>query len=125
VGQLTWVGSAVVQAAEATRGPLGGVQGPDLPFPSIGRLVFGFLVTAILALAVTFALKRWWPLLSKHRGTVAGGRIRTLEGATLSATLRVYVLEVEGAKYLVAEGRSGLSITRMQPGDDSSAQARS
>jgi len=114
VGQLALLASAVARAAEPTRGPLGGVQGPDLPFPSVGRLIFGFLFTVLLAVGAAYALKRWWPLLSRRRGIPMTGSIRTVDRTVVSATLSVYVLEVEGTRFLVAEGRSGISVTPMQ-----------
>jgi flagellar biogenesis protein FliO len=116
---------AFAQAAAPARGALGGVQGgPDLPFPSIGRLVFGFLFTVVLAVGAAYLLKRWWPMLSRRRGMTTTGGIRTIDRTVVSATLSVYVLEVEGTRYLVAEGRGSLSLTPIQPADQPSTETR-
>ena len=104
---------AAVACAAGEHGALTGAtsaQGPDLGFPSAGRVVFGFLVTAGLAVGAAWVLRRWWPAFARPRTSTTS--IRTVDRSAVSASLNVYVLEVDGARYLVAEGRSGVALTR-------------
>jgi flagellar biogenesis protein FliO len=110
-----WLAAHAAVAADPS-GSLKGAAGTgvaELPFPSVGRLVVGFLVTVGLAIGIAYAIRRWWPMLAARRTGASG--IRTLDRAVVSNTLSVYVLEVEGARYLVAEGRGGVAVTRTQP----------
>lgn len=79
--------------------------------------MLGFVFTVALAVLAAYALRRWWPFLARRRTTATS--IRTVDRSVVSATLSVYLLEVDGARYLVAEGRSGVSLTRTQSGAQS------
>jgi hypothetical protein len=106
--------SAMTFALEP-QGPLKGatpVGNPDLAFPSVGRLLFGFLFTVLLAVGGGYAVKRWWPAVSRRREAMSG--IRTVGRASVSAGLRLYIVEVEGSRLLIAEGRHGVSMTLVQ-----------
>jgi flagellar biogenesis protein FliO len=96
----------------------------DLGFPSAGRVVLGFLFTAGLAVAVAWALRRWWPSLPVGRAT-AGQAIRMLERSVVSPTLKVYLLEIDGTRFIVAESRSGVTMTAAKPGPGALAESRS
>ena len=110
-GAIALLGSAAVWAAQAQDAATGRLAGaaPDLPFPSIGRVVLGFLLTVGLAVGVAYLLRRWWPALS--RGRTGATSIRTIDRSAVSTTLSVYLIEVEGVRFLVAEGRGGISLT--------------
>jgi len=114
-GAAAWA----VQAQGTATGRLAG-SAPDLPFPSIGRVVFGFLLTVGLAVGAAYLLRRWWPTLSRRR--TGATSIRTLDRSVVSTTLSVYLLEVEGVRFLVAEGRSGISLTRAPRADRASPE---
>jgi flagellar biogenesis protein FliO len=87
--------------------PLGS-QVQDLPFPGIGRLVFGFTVTVALAVAAAYVLRRYWS--GRLGPRAAAGTIRSVATTNLSSTLKVHVIEVESERFLVAESRGGLSV---------------
>ncbi len=81
----------------------------DLGMPGIARVVLGFLVTAGLAFGVAFAIRRLWPGMLT-RG-VSGRRVRPLGHAAVSRTLTVHLVEVDGVRLVVAEGRNGVGVT--------------
>jgi flagellar biogenesis protein FliO len=87
----------------------GGVS--DLAIPGLGRVVLGFVITAGLAIGVAYAIRRFWPGMLT-RG-VAGRRVRPLGHAALSRTLTVHLVEVDGARVVIAEGRAGIGLTTL------------
>jgi hypothetical protein len=102
------------EAAVAANGLLSsqgklGTQVNELPFPGPGRVIFGLLVTVGLAIAAVLLLRRFWPTLGDRRTT--GGRIRLLDRSVVSATLTLSLVEVEGSRFLVAEGKGGVGMT--------------
>jgi hypothetical protein len=122
-GGAALLGVAVACAA-AERVALTGAQAaPDLGFPSVARVVLGFAFTAGLAVAVAWAIRRWGPTFSARRA-VTGQSIRTLERTVVSATLKVYLLEIDGTRFIVAESRSGVAVTAADPQPGTPAEAR-
>ena len=83
----------------------------DLGLPSVGRILFGFLLTAGLAVAVAVGLRRFWPSL--QRGKAASVAIRPVDRAAISATLTIHLVEIDGVRVAVAEGRTGVGITAL------------
>jgi flagellar biogenesis protein FliO len=116
------LGSAVAFAADR---PLLAEQAKtDLGFPSAGRVVLGFVFTAGLAVAVAWALRRWWPSLPVGRAA-PGQAIRTLERSVVSPTLKIYLLEIDGTRFIVAESRSGVTMTAAKPVPEAPAESLS
>jgi flagellar biogenesis protein FliO len=83
----------------------------DLAIPGIGRVVLGFLITAGLAIGAAYAIRRFWPGL--HTRGVVGKRVRALGHAAVSRSLTVHLVEVDGARVVIAEGRAGVSVTTL------------
>jgi hypothetical protein len=83
----------------------------DLAIPGLGRVVVGFLITAGLAIGAAHAIKRFWPGVLT-RG-VSGKRVRPLGHAAVSRTLTVHLVEVDGARVVIAEGRAGIGLTTL------------
>jgi hypothetical protein len=104
--------TVLAQTNPSLRGALG--TQADLPFPSVGRIVLAFLLTAGLAVGLALAARRLWPLLARRRATASG--IRTLDRSVVSTSLSACVIEVEGTRFLVIEGRSGVAVTQLRPG---------
>lgn len=102
--RFSWAAGALAGAK-----PQYGTAITDLGFPSIGRVVLGFLLTVGLAVGVAFGVRRFWPLLLRQQR--ASSRIRAIDRTTISPTLTLHVVEVEGARMLIAEGRSGVALT--------------
>jgi hypothetical protein len=90
-----------------------GTSVDNLGYPSVGRVVFGFLITVALAVGVAFVLRRGWPLVLRRNSLGSG--IRSLDRAAVSRTLTVHLVEVEGTRVIIAEGRSGVGITLVPP----------
>jgi hypothetical protein len=97
-----------------------GTSVDNLGFPSVGRVVFGFLLTAALAVGVAFVLRRRWPL--DFRRKPLGSGMRSLDRAAVSRTLTVHLVEVEGTRVIIAEGRSGVGIALVPPQTGSSPE---
>lgn len=83
----------------------------DLAIPGFGRVVLGFLVTAGLAIGAAYAIRRFWPGL--HTRGVVGRRVRPLGHAAVSRSLTVHLVEVDGARVVIAEGRAGIGLTTL------------
>jgi hypothetical protein len=97
-----------------------GTSVDNLGFPSVARVVFGFLLTVGLAVGVAFVLRRGWPLVLRREPL--GSRVRSVDRAAVSRTLTVHLVEVDGARVIIAEGRSGVGIAPAPPQNGSSAQ---
>ncbi len=91
-----------------------GTSADSLGFPSVGRVVFGFLVTAGLAVGVAWVLRRGWPLWLRRKPF--NSAMRPLDRVAVSRTLTVHLVEIDGARVIIAEGRSGVGITVLPPG---------
>ena len=93
-----------------------GTSVDSLGFPSVARVVFGFLVTVALAVGVAFVLRRGWPVWPLVLGRKPpGSGMRSIERAAVSRTMTVHLVEVEGTRVIIAEGRSGVGIAVMPP----------
>ena len=97
-----------------------GTSVDNLGFLSVARVVFGFLLTVGLAVGVAFVLRRGWPLVLRRKPL--GSRMRSLDRAAVSRTMTVHLVEVDGARVIIAEGRSGVGITLAPPQTGSSPE---
>ena len=97
-------------AADAAA-PLGrmGTEVQQLPCPSVARLAVGLVVTLALAVGAAMILRRAWPLFLRRRA--GASHISGVDRFSLSATLTVHVVHVEGARFVIAEGRSGVAVS--------------
>jgi flagellar biogenesis protein FliO len=98
-----------VTAKLATGGDL-----TQLGLPGIGRVLFAFLLMALVAVGVSYALRRWLPAFRK-RPSVGEG-IRTLARSTVSRALTVHLVDVDGVRVLIAETRTGVGMTVLPAG---------
>lgn len=98
-------------------------QGRDIvELPSMGRVIFVFLLVAGLAVGAAYLLRRYSPNLA--RGLVQQGPLRVIDRATLNAGLRVHLVEVDGERLLIAENRTGVSMLQLRsPAQDSGKSA--
>jgi hypothetical protein len=96
------------QAAETEAGRFG-TQAESLAFPSAGRVVAAFAITVVIAGGLALALRKAWPLLSSRAATSTS--IRSLGRATLSRTLTVHLIEIDGVRVVMAEGRGAIGMT--------------
>ena len=115
--RATWRAVALLAASHcvfaessAPRGRFGTSVG-ELAFPSVGRIAFGFLLTAILAITVVFVLSKLRSLFLKRQSVTTA--VRVLDRTAVSRTLTVHLLDVQGTRVLVAEGRNGVHIERV------------
>jgi hypothetical protein len=98
-----------------------GASVDSLAFPSVGRVIFGFLVTVGLSVAVAFLLRRGgWPVLLRRRSL--NSAIRSVDRATVSATLTVHLIELDGVRVMIAESRSGVGMTVLPAGSNRSPE---
>jgi hypothetical protein len=111
------VGSAVATAAAAAdlTQRIGGLQPqPDLPMPSMTRVVAAVVVTLALAAGTLMLVKRFLP---KYTGSVdsAGHSIKVLARANISRGLQAHLVEVDASRILIVEGRTGIELTVLPP----------
>jgi flagellar biogenesis protein FliO len=106
-GAVIGLCSIAVLASAAEQSPLTG--GRDIiQAPGIGRVVAAFVIVAALAVAAVVTLRR---VLPKMTGVAISGQgLRVLDRANLGPGTRVYLVQVEGEKVLVAESRSSVTI---------------
>jgi flagellar biogenesis protein FliO len=94
-------------ASAAEQAPLTGGQ-DIIQAPGIGRVAAAFVIVAALAVVAVVALRR---VLPKMTGVPLSGKaLRILDRANLGPGTRVHLVQVEDAKVLVAESRSGVTI---------------
>jgi hypothetical protein len=99
-------------AAESPAKPIPPVEDE---FPSAGGVLFGFLITVGLAVATllflqrTGVLQRGLPALFKRKEGVSN--IRPIERVPVSPSLILHLVEVDGARVLIAEGRGTVGMT--------------
>lgn len=79
-----------------------------LGLPSAARVLAGIVITLALACGAIVLLKR--VLLKADRSWTSHG-IRIVGKAALGSSLRAHLLEVDAARVLVVEGRSGVGLT--------------
>lgn len=100
-------------------------QGRDIvEMPSMGRVIFVFLLVAGLAVGVAYALRRYSPNLARGL-TQQGGPLRVIDRATLNPGLRVHLVEVDGERLVIAENRTGLSMLQLRGRTQNSGQSES
>lgn len=100
-------------AASAAEPAAALAQGRDIvELPSVGRVIFVFLIVAGLAVGAAFALRRYSPKFAS--GLSQSGSLRVLERSSLNAGLRVHLIEIEGERIVVAENRSGVSLLQLR-----------
>lgn len=91
--------------------------------PSMGRVIFVFLLIAGLAVGAAYALRRYSPNFA--RGLVPQGPLRVIDRATLNAGLRVHLVEVDGERLLIAENRTGLAMLQLRSPTQGSGKSES
>ncbi|MEJ0035220.1 MAG: hypothetical protein WDO68_03945 [Gammaproteobacteria bacterium] len=118
-GMLLMASAALAQSAVPAPA---GVQGVAPPVPGTGGVLVALLIAVGLLFGSTQLVKRWRPALMRLRGLQASAGLRTLDRTIVSKTLSVYLIETDGAKFLVAEGRHGVALTpvTMQRASDAS-----
>jgi hypothetical protein len=76
--------------------------------PGTGRVAVVFLLTAGLAVGAIFALRRALPKFGNKLGV--SGSLRVIDRISLSASVRVHLVQAETQKIVVVEGRGGLAV---------------
>jgi flagellar biogenesis protein FliO len=102
-----------VQAAAAelnAKMPL--TQGDALAIPGIGRVVLVFLFISILSIGAAYLVKRYLPAIG--RKSLGSESIKLIDRYAANAKLRMYLIEVDGKRVLVAEGASGLAMLTVE-----------
>lgn len=99
-------------------------QGRDIvEMPSMGRVIFVFLLIAGLAVGAAYVLRRYSPNFA--RGFVQQGPLRVIDRANLNPGLRVHLVEVDGERLLIAENRTGISMLQLRGPVHSGAKSES
>jgi hypothetical protein len=101
------------QSAEPATGRFG-TQAQDLAFPSATRVIAGFVITAVGAVGLALALRKTWPLIAAR--ATPSANIRPLGRASLSRTLTVHLVEVDGIRTVMVEGRGAVTVVVLGPG---------
>lgn len=87
-------------------------RGSDIvTLPSVARVVFVFLLMAGIAVGAAYALRRYSPKFTS--ALAQRGPLRVIDRTTLHQGLRAYLVEVNGERILIAEGRAGISMLRL------------
>ena len=107
-------------AADAAQHISGLEQHPDLPLPSATRVVMAVIVTLALAAGMLVLVKRYLP---KYLGRVdaTGNMIKVLARSSISRSLHVHLVEVDGSRVLIVDGRGGTELAVLP---ESRSQAR-
>jgi len=66
------------------------------------RMIGGFVVVALLALASVYVLKRYFPSLYAH-SSVGSRRIQVLETRRLTPRATLFLVEIDGVQILLAQ----------------------
>lgn len=99
----------LIAAAQEAAAPLG-TGGDAIALPGVGRIVLVFCAMAALAVAASFVLRKALARFGSPLVPGSSSAIRVLERASLSATLKVHLVQVGDHRLLVAEGRQGLTV---------------
>lgn len=110
-------------AASQGAAGIGGMQSqPELPFPSLMRIVVAAVITLALAVGVIVLLKRLAPGIGVHRAN--GSVIKVVARTNVTPNLRAHVLEIDASRVLIVEGRNGTALTllpRAEPNEKETA----
>jgi flagellar biogenesis protein FliO len=118
------LGFALIAEATAQHAAPALAQGRDIvELPSMGRVIFVFMLIAGLAVGAAYALRRYSPNFA--RGLAQQGPLRVIDRANLSPGLRVHLVEVDGERLLIAENRTGISMLQLRDRSASSAKSES
>jgi hypothetical protein len=107
---VSLAGVADLHAQVHDKGQLG-ASVDQLGFPSLWRIVAGLLLTLALAAGIPLAIRRLWPALLERRSLT--GAIRPVDRAAVSASLTVHLVEVDGVRMVIAEGRHGIDMAML------------
>jgi hypothetical protein len=95
-----------------------GVSASPVQFPSLARLVFGFVLATGLMIGAMVLIKRygkkWLP------GSAAGGAVSTICHTTAAPGLRLTLVSVDGQRILIAENRHQLQMVTIPRPDPQS-----
>jgi hypothetical protein len=101
-----------VSSALAQQSQEGLTQGGDIvTAPSVARVVFVFLLMAGIALGAAYAVRRYSPKFAN--ALIQRGLLRVIDRTALHGGLRVHLVEADGERILIAEGRAGVSMLRL------------
>lgn len=98
----------VAQEADALAGL--GLRQPDAELPGVGRVLLVLAFTLVVAVAAIYALRRFWPQSLGQRS----GSARVSAQISLSRSLKLHVVDLEGATLVVVEGRGSVAITELK-----------
>lgn len=102
----------VVSSALAQQSAEKLTQGADVVTGSgIVRVVFVFLLMVGLAVGAAYAVRRYSPKFAS--ALVQRGPLRVIDRTALHGGLRVHLVEADGERVLIAEGRAGVSMLRL------------
>jgi flagellar biogenesis protein FliO len=109
VGVLT---SAVVEPSAAADSSLTGNLLPEsdpVSMPSVARVVAGFIFTAVIAVGLVYALKRFLPRLS-GKGFESNASHKVTARLVIHSGLQIHVVDIPGYQVIVAEGKGAISV---------------
>jgi hypothetical protein len=87
-----------------------GLRQPDADLPGIGRVVLVLAFTLAVAVAAIHAIRRFWPQPLGQRS----GSARLSAQLAVSSSLKLHIVDVDGATLVVAEGRGGVAIAELK-----------
>lgn len=96
--------------------------GGGLEWPSITRVIAGVVVTLALAFGGIMMMKR---VLLKTQGRWPSHGIKSIGKAVLGPGLRAHLVEVDTARVLVVEGRTGMALAVLPASPQSRPEAES
>jgi len=110
---ITSVGVEVVNAAE--HAPL--ASGPELPVPSIWRVLLVFAFVGAIAFSASSVLRRFKPWLIQ-KGIASATAITVVSQRKLARGLDVYVISVEKERYMIVHSTHSTVVSRVTEGID-------
>jgi hypothetical protein len=104
--------SAVVEPSAAADSSLTGNLLPEsdpVSMPSVARVVAGFIFTAVIAVGLVYALKRFLPKLS-GKAFESNDIYKVTARLVIHNGLQIHVVDIPGYQVIVAEGKGAISV---------------
>ena len=91
--------------------------------PGVGRVLAAFVFTVGIGFAVVIGLRRFLPRLDA--GKALRDDMRVVGHSNVHKDLRLHLVEVRGQTILLAEGKGGVAMTRLDGQQQATSQAPS
>jgi flagellar biogenesis protein FliO len=100
-------------------------ESDPVSMPSVARVFAGFVFTAVMAVGLVYALKRFLPKLS-GKAFEPNNTHKVTARLVIHSGLQIHVVDIPGYQVIVAEGKGAISLTAVPKANaDEKAQINS